>query len=213
MRSYAQQKSAGRSATAIGLVLLLQLVILYGVIKALDVQFITRAKQDVETKVIDEVKPPPPDLPPPPPPPPTVAPPPPFIPPPEIIINAPPPPPVVQQATVVAPPAAPPVQHTEAPPAPVVQDTNVSERPINGGKPTYPARMIQSGREGSVDVECDVDTDGKTSNCSIIAATGGSAFSDSALDYVQHQTYKPATHNGTPVKIRKKWTIAFKLNG
>ena len=121
-----------------------------------------------------------------------------------------PPPAVVQQATVVAPPAAPPVSHTEAP-APAVQDTNVSERPINGGTPTYPPRMIQSGREGSVDVECDVDTDGKTSNCTVLSSSGGSAFADSALEFVKTKVYKPATHNGQAMKVRHKWTIAFKL--
>jgi periplasmic protein TonB len=211
MRSYAQQRSVGRSAAAIGIVFVLQLGVLYGVLRALDVQFITKAKQDVDTKIIEEIKPPPPDLPPPPPPPPTVAPPPPFIPPPEIIIQQQAPPPVVQQATIVAPPAAPPVSHTEAPPAPAVQDTNVSERPINGGTPQYPPRMIQSGREGSVDVECDVDTDGKTSNCTVLSSTGGSAFADSALEFVKTKVYKPATHNGQAMKVRHKWTIAFKL--
>ena len=35
MRSYAQQRSAGRSATAIGIVFVLQLGVLYGVMKAL----------------------------------------------------------------------------------------------------------------------------------------------------------------------------------
>jgi periplasmic protein TonB len=213
MRSYAQQKSPGRQAMGVGIVVLLHVAIAYFVITALGVQLITKARQDVDTKIIEEVKPPPPDLPPPPPPPPTAAPPPPFIPPPEIVINAPPPPPVVQQATVVAPPAAPPVQHTEAPPAPAVPDRNVSAKPIAGPPLVYPARMVQSGREGSVDVECDVDTEGKTSNCSVISSTGGSAFSDAAMEYVTRAKYAPEIQHGVPVKVRHKWTITFKLNG
>jgi len=214
MRSYAQQKSAGRSAVAIGIVLILQLGVLYGVLKALDVQFITKAKQDVDTKIIEEVKPPPPDTPPPPPPPPTQAPPPPFIPPPEIVINQPPPPPVVTQAVTQAPPAPAPVQHTEAPPAPAVADTSASAKPISGPALVFPPRMQASGREGSVDVACDVETDGSTSNCEVISSSGGSAFVDAAMDYVKHARYKPATHNGQAVKeSHHRWTISFKLNG
>src|SRR5579859_5743325 len=187
--SYAQQKSPGRQALGFTLVVLLHVAIAYALISGLGKQMIEVIKQPIETKIIEEVKPPPPDLPPPPPPPPTQAPPPPFIPPPEIVINTPPPPAVVQQATVVAPPAAPPVSHTEAP-APAVQDTSASAKPIAGKPLVYPARMQQSGREGSVDVACDVDTDGATSNCEVLSSSGGSAFVDAALEYVKQAKYK-----------------------
>jgi periplasmic protein TonB len=208
--SYAQQKSPGRQAVGFGLVVLLHVALGYALISGLGKQMIEVIKQPIETKIIEEVKPPPPDLPPPPPPPPQQAPPPPFIPPPEIVINTPaPPPPVV--AAVTAPPAAPaPVRPTVAPEIP---DRSVSLRPIAGPPLVYPARMQQSGREGSVDVECDVDTEGHTSNCAVINSSGGSAFSDAAMEYVQHAKYAPEILHGVAVKVRHKWTITFKLNG
>lgn len=210
MSYYAQQKSPGRQALGITIVVLLHLAIAYGLLTGLGIVNITKPRSDVETKVIEEVKPPPPDDAPPPPPPPT-APPPPFIPPPEIVINTPAPQQVIQNVVAVAPPPRP-VAPT-APAAPAVPDSDVSERPISGAKPVFPARMLQSGREGSVDIECDVGTDGKTSNCTVVSSTGGSAFADAAMESVQHATYKPAIHNGVPEKRRHKWTIAFKLNG
>jgi len=208
--SYAQQRSPGRQALGISLVILLHAAVLYALVSGLGRQMIEVIKQPIETKIIEEVKPPPPDLPPPPPPPPQQAPPPPFIPPPEIVINQVAPPPVVQTATIVAPPAAPPVTH---PVAPEIPDRNVSERPISARPLVYPPRMQQSGREGSVDVECDVDVDGKTSNCAVITSSGGSAFSDAAMEYVNTAKYSPKIEHGVAVKARHKWTITFKLNG
>jgi protein TonB len=60
--------------------------------------------------------------------------------------------------------------------------------------------MQQSGREGQVDITCDVDTNGSTSNCTVTSATGGTAFAEAALAYVQQCRYKPAVRNGVPVK-------------
>jgi protein TonB len=138
-----------------------------------------------------------------------------FIPPPEIVINTPAPPPPVQVAVVAPPPAPAPVSRPAAPPAPApaaIPDQNVSARPISGPPLNYPKRMQDSGREGVVEVECDVDTDGKTSNCAVVNATGGSAFSDAAMDYVQHSKYSPEIAHGVAVKVRHKWAITFKLN-
>jgi protein TonB len=209
--TYAQRRNPGRTASGIAVAVTIQALAIYGLVVGLNVEKVEKQKQDVETKIIDEVKPPPPDLPPPPPPPPTQAPPPPFIPLPDIIVNAPPPPPVVQQA-VVAPPAAPVVRPPSA--APAVPDSGASAKPIAGPPLQYPKRMLDAGREGSVDVACDVDTDGTTSNCEVLNSAGGSAFSDAAMEYVKHAKYKPAIHNGQPVKEPKhRWTITFKLNG
>jgi protein TonB len=211
MSSYAQQRSPGRQAIGFTLVILLHAFIGYALVSGLGKQMIEVIKQPIETKIIEETKPPPPDLPPPPPPPPQQAPPPPFIPPPEIVINAPAPPPPVVAAVTAPPPAPAPVTHPA--PAPEVPDRSVSAKPISGAPPHYPERMMQSGREGSVDVECDVDTDGKTSNCAVVSSTGGSAFADSAMEYVQRSRYSPAISHGVAVKERHKWTITFKLNG
>jgi protein TonB len=203
-------------ALGFGLIVLLHVGAAIVVIDSLSRQSIDKLKQPLETKILEDVKPPPPpDLPPPPPPPPQLAPPPVFIPPPEIVINTPAPPPPVQVAVVAPPPAPVAVARPApaAPPPPSIPDQNVSARPISGPPLVYPKRMQDSGREGSVDVECDVDADGKTSNCAVVTTTGGSAFADAAMEYVQHSKYSPEIAHGVAVKVRHKWAITFKLNG
>jgi protein TonB len=212
--SYAQQRNSGRLAIGFGLVLLLHIGAVYLVVSGLGKQIVEKIRQPLETKILDDKPPPPPDLPPPPPPPPPTAPPPVFIPPPEIVITAPTPPPPVQAAVVVPPPAPAPVTRPApvAPPPPDIPDRNVSAKPIAGPPLQYPKRMQDSGREGSVDVECDVDTDGRTSNCSVVNTSGGSAFADAAMAYVQASKYSPEIQHGVAVKVRHKWVITFKLN-
>lgn len=96
--------------------------------------------------------------------------------------------------------------------APPVPDRLVSERPISGGQPVYPARMQQAGREGEADVSCMVTVEGWTVDCQVTRSVGGSAFADAALDYVSHSQYLPATRNGVPYQVTHRWTIAFRLN-
>jgi periplasmic protein TonB len=214
MSSYIQQRNPGRMVAGFGLIVLLHVGAAIVVVDALSKQNVDKLRQPLETKILDDVKPPPPpDLPPPPPPPPQQAPPPVFIPPPEIVINTPAPPPPVQVAVVAPPPAPVPVARpAPAAPPPVVEDTSVSAHAIGGPAQVYPKRMLESGREGSVDLTCDVDVDGSTSNCEVVTSTN-SAFADSALDYVKHAKYRPATHNGAPVKeTHHRFTITYKLN-
>jgi protein TonB len=209
--SYAQQRSPGRQAVGFTVVVVLHVVLGYVMITGLGKQIVEVIKQPLETKIIEEVKPPEPP-PPPPPPPPQSAPPPVFIPPVEIIINTPPPPPPVQAAVTIAPPVQAVVRPTP-PPAPpaAIPDRNVSERPISGSPPKYPKRMMEAQREGSVDIECDVDIEGKTSNCAIITITGGGSFGDAAMEYVMQARYAPKIEHGVPVATRHRWTIKFTL--
>jgi len=207
-----QQKSPGRQLLGFVVVVLLHVGLIYALVTGLGTNIVEVIKAPIETKIIEEVKPPPPDVPPPPPPPKLAAPPPPYIPPPEIQIAQPPPPTPVATVAVVAPPApqAPPV--ARAPAAPSVPDSEVGARAINNVKLTYPPRMLDQGREGQVEVTCDVDADGGTSNCTVGAVVGGAAFADSALAYVKAARYKPAIKNGVPVaEPHHKFNIVFKL--
>jgi protein TonB len=208
-----QQKSPGRQLMGFVVVVLLHVGLIYALVTGLGTNIVEVIKAPIETKIIEEVKPPPPDVPPPPPPPKLAAPPPPYIPPPEIQIAQPPPPTPVATVATVAPPApqAPPVANRQ-PPAPAVPDSDVSAVPIDKGKGlSYPPRMLDQGREGSADVECAVDTDGKTSNCTLVSASAP-AFGDAALNYVKQARYKPAVHNGAAVATNHKWTVTFKLS-
>jgi len=207
-----QQKSPGRQAVGFAVVVLLHVGLIYALVTGLGTNIVDVIKAPIETKIIEEVKPPPPDVPPPPPPPKLAAPPPPYIPPPEIQIAQPPPPTPVATVAAVAPPApqAPPVQR--AAPAPAVPDSSVSARPIAGPALKYPARMQEQGREGRVDVTCDVDPDGKTSNCTVTSVVGGQVFADAALEWVKAARYKPAIKNGAPVaEPHHTFNIIFKL--
>jgi protein TonB len=207
-----QQKSPGRQLLGFVVVVLLHVGLIYALVTGLGTNIVEVIKAPIETKIIEEVKPPPPDVPPPPPPPKLAAPPPPYIPPPEIQIAQPPPPTPMATVATVAPPApqAPPV--VRGPPAPSVPDSDVSAQPIDKGKGLqYPARMLAQGREGSADVECTVDTDGKTSGC-VLLGSGAAQFGEAALAYVEQARYKPAIHNGVAVSTKHRWTINFKLS-
>jgi len=206
-----QQKSPGRHALGFVVVVLLHVGLIYALVTGLGTNIVEVIKAPIETKIIEEVKPPPPDVPPPPPPPKLAAPPPPYIPPPEIQIAQPPPPTPMATVATVAPPApqAPPVQRTVAPSVP---DSEVSARPIAGPPMKYPPRMQDQGREGQVEVTCDVDADGATSNCVVGNVVGGAAFSEAALAWVKLQRYKPAIRNGVPIaEPHHKFNIVFKL--
>ncbi|MBQ5469997.1 MAG: energy transducer TonB [Acetobacter sp.] len=160
-------------------------------------------------------------LPPPPPPPPPkiVVPPPPFIPPPKIVVPPPPKPPmrhithkfhkvplVPQRQTEEVPPVS--AATSNAPP-----DVLAGDVPLNNVQPVYPPEMEEDNIEGRVVLVCDVDTTGKTSNCSVRSFTGGQAFVTSALDYVHRARYRPAMRNGVPVKeLHKVYIIRYKLD-
>jgi protein TonB len=207
--NFAQQRNPTRQFTGFAIVMVVHALLVYALVTGLAQSAIEVLKGPLEAKIIQEVKPPPPDAPPPPPPE-LAPPPPPFIPPPEVNIQAPVTPTNAIQAVTSVVPVAPP-----APPAPkpAVVDTAVSARAIDNSLPVYPKRMQDSGREGSVDVECTIDTDGSTSNCTLIEVKGGDAFGESAITWVKTHKYRPATHNGAPVKEEHhRFHIPFTLH-
>jgi protein TonB len=75
----------------------------------------------------------------------------------------------------------------------------------------YPSDLQDDDVEGSADVECDVDTTGRTSNCKIDATTGSHEFGSAALRYAQGNTYRPATHNGVAIAGHHRWRVRFQL--
>ncbi|MFT9387134.1 energy transducer TonB, partial [Acetobacter sp.] len=152
--------------------------------------------------------------PPPPPPPAMTAPPPPFIPPPRIQMPPPPNPPMRHVSHEVPKEPTPPATRTNpAPPGPEVPDTSAGSVPMNNVQPVYPPEMEDDNVEGRVTLVCDVETTGKTSNCSVQSVSGGQAFARSALDYVHRAQYQPAVRNGQPVKeLHKVYVIRFRLD-
>jgi periplasmic protein TonB len=202
MSSYAAGRHAGHETLGFAAVMLLHVVLGYGLITALSTQIVRKFNQTIDVRLLREEKPlPPPD-------PPIRVPQPsvelpelPYVPQPVITINMPVPAPI--HVAIVPPPAAPvaveaPVERA-APPPPSVPDRDVSERPIDGGQVTYPTQMAFAHREGSVDVLCDIDVSGKTSNCSVAASSGGGAFVDTVMEFLATHRYSPRIEHGVPV--------------
>jgi len=99
------------------------------------------------------------------------------------------------------------------PPPAAHPDTVAGAKRLAGPALVYPARPLASGLEGWVDVQCDVDETGRTSQCAVIGHEGSNAFADAALPYVAAARYSPATHNGVPVtEPHHRFHIEFKLN-
>ncbi len=96
---------------------------------------------------------------------------------------------------------------------PAAGERYVSERPIAAPPLVYPPAMQHAGREGQVDVECDVTIEGFTEACAVSSSMGGTEFAQAALNYVSHARYLPALHGGVPVQTRHRWTISFRLTG
>lgn len=113
------------------------------------------------------------------------------------------------RAEGATPPAIGPVPSTSAPPemrgiaspaSPIANDAAASGRPIAGPpQPTYPEMLLEQGREGSVDMECTILTDGRAQGCRITASHGSSRFTEAALAWVATVRYAPASHNGKPI--------------
>lgn len=213
MASYAAKKTDyKRKAAGLGFALLLQGMFVYGLMTGLGHKLIDVVKGPMVTKIITPPKPQTQVLPPPPPPQ-IVTPPPPYIPPPVVQIET---PPVSNAITAVnrTPPPAPQAVRPAPPAAPVaaVPDTDVSEVPIGGATPQYPAAMEDDEREGYASVECLVGVNGHTSDCRLLETRGGNAFGISAMNFASSQIYRPAMHNGVPYAKRKRWNLTFSLN-
>jgi protein TonB len=206
MRSYAEQKAPGRSAIGFAITVALHVVLIWALLNGLGTRMVDVIKGPLVTKILSAQKQAQ-NKPPPPPPPELLKPPPPFIPTPQVDVQTPDTGNAISAATSVAPPkAAPP-----PPPAPVVADTYVRPVAIGGGKPEYPQSLIDDEVEGSAQITCTVDTDGSTSDCTVTGVSGSALFGRAALDFAKTNKFRPATHNGVPVKTRAVMPFKFKL--
>ena len=166
-----QQRSWGRHAPSIALVVALHIAVGYALVTGLARKVVEVIKAPLETKIIEEIKKPPPDTPPPPPPK-LAAPPPPFIPPPEINIQAPPAPaPTITTVTTVPPPPGPPA--VIAPPAPPAPQPAVRReyKATSCPRPVYPRALQREGVMGSVVAHVYVVPAGTVSEVRIIRST------------------------------------------
>lgn len=88
-----------------------------------------------------------------------------------------------------------------------IQDaTLVSQPPVR-----YPPAARRSRRQGWVEVEYTVNTDGSVSNAHVIDSKPGRLFDHAATDAVERWKYEPALRNGEPMPVTKRTRINFKL--
>ena len=208
---YAQQRSSSSNAIGIGLVVVLHLGVGYALLQSVGWDHVQPAPAPLHAFPLEPEK--------------KIVEPPPSLPQPKIepqkldwvpmpIITITPPVSMTPRPLTPTPPETRdlPQPGSLAPPAPPVETLAGAKR-LAGPPLVYPARPKSMGLEGWVDVQCDVDDMGSTSNCSMIAHDGAMAFVDEALDFVKATRYSPATRNGVAVTEKgHRFHIAFTLS-
>lgn len=209
--SYADQPMSGNRITALIIVAILHIVLVYALVTGLAYDVVKKAVQrvttvDIKEEVKKEEPPPPPkklDLPPPP----VVAPPPKMtITPPQqqITTVAEPPPPVF-----IPPPAAPP-----PPPRFAAKGAVPKGNPANWATTNdYPARALREERAGTSGFRVTVGTDGRVIDCVITSSSGSADLDDAACSNIRRRArFKPAMDgDGNPTtgsySNRIRWVI------
>jgi len=75
----------------------------------------------------------------------------------------------------------------------------------------YPARALERGTQGWVDIEFTVATDGTTRDVAVRAAEPAGVFDRAAVQAVGRWQYQPRVVNGTPVDQRVHARLRFAL--
>ena len=203
-----QQRSFGRHAPSILMVLALHLAVGYALVTGLARKVVEVIKAPLETKIIEEIKKPPPDTPPPPPPK-LAAPPPPFIPPPEINIQVPvttPPPTITTVTTTPPPPGPPPVI---APPAPAPAPQPLVRREYKASyrvEPQFPREALRRGVSGRVVAHVVVAPSGSVTEVRIISAAPPRMFDREVIRALSQWRFNPE-----PVGFIGEYEIVFNL--
>jgi periplasmic protein TonB len=199
-----QQRSWGKHAPSIMLVMVLHLAIGYALVTGLARKVIEVIKAPLETKIIEEIKKPPPDTPPPPPPK-LATPPPPFIPPPEINIQV---PTIAQAATITTvtttppPPGPPPVIRQPEPQTAVRHEYKAAYRV----EPVFPRQAQREGISGRVIAHVVVQPNGAVSEVRIIQSQPPRVFDREVIRALSQWRFNPE-----PVGFIGEYEIVFNL--
>ncbi|WP_338467141.1 energy transducer TonB [Novosphingobium sp. ZN18A2] len=202
--AYADQKMSGNKMTALVIVAILHIIVVYALVTGLAYSAVKKIREvTTAVNIKDEPPPPPPPPPPPkdntPPPPPIVAPPPP------ITFNAPAP---QVQAVTTPPPAPPPMvvlppPPVAPPPPPPPKPTPFRTRgnPGNWVTPNdYPSRALREEREGTTGFRLDFDTDGRPTNCTVTKSSGSADLDEATCkNLMRRARFRPGEVNGQPV--------------
>ena len=214
--AYADQKMSGNRVTALIVVAILHIILVYALVTGLAYSAFQKVKERVETFDVKEEKPPEEPPPPPPdqaPPPPIVAPPPPITftrPAPvlDVVREAPPPPPAI---VFTAPPAA--------PPPPVASKARGAKPKGQGSwaariQDNYPSAALRKEIEGTVGVRVTIGPDGRVSACSVSGSSGSGDLDSAACDgMTRYARFEPALDaGGSPTSGSFSTRIVYKIN-
>lgn len=212
--AYADQSMSGNKITALIIVALIHIVLVYALVTGLAYEGARVLIQKVTT--VDIKEPEKPKEEPPPPPPKQIAPPPIVAPPVKIDVNpvappvitvpvAPPPPPVF-----VAPAAPPPPPPSQARPAKPKNQSSWAARIQDN----YPSDALRMEKEGRVGVRVTVGPDGRVSACTVTSSSGTSSLDRAACDGMErYARYDPALNDaGAPTSGSVSTAIVYRLN-
>ena len=189
--AYADQSMSGNKVTALIIVALLHVVLVYALVTGLAYEAAQKVIKrvttvDIEEEVKKEEEPPPPPKKPDTPPPPPVAPPvkidvavrPPQI---TTVTTPPPPAPIVLAPPAPAPPPPPP---PPPPPKPATPRGNPGEWATPND---YPSRALREDREGTTTFRVSIDENGRVASCQIVGSSGHSDLDEATCKNVSRR--------------------------
>ena len=215
--AYADQKLSGNRVTALIVVAILHIILVYALVTGLAYSAFQKVKERVETFDVEEEKPP--EEPPPPPPDQPLPPPPIVAPPPPISFSR--PAPVLETVTTPPPPA--PIFTTAAPappPPPPAASKARGAKPKGQGswaariQDNYPSAALRKEIEGTVGVRVTVGPDGRVSGCTVSGSSGSGDLDSAACDgMTRYARFEPALDaGGSPTSGSFSTRIVYKIN-
>ncbi|MBA3055126.1 MAG: energy transducer TonB [Sphingomonadales bacterium] len=212
--AYADQSMSGNKITALIIVALIHIVLVYALVTGLAYEGARVLIQKVTT--VDIKEPEKPKEEPPPPPPKQLAPPPIVAPPVKIDVN-PVAPPII---TVPVAPPPPPVFVAPAAPPPPPPSQARAARPKNQSswaariQDNYPSDALRMEKEGRVGVRVTVGPDGRVSACTVTNSSGTPSLDRAACDGMErYARYDPALNDaGNPTSGSISTAIVYRLN-
>ena len=85
------------------------------------------------------------------------------------------------------------------------------QKPLYRVNPKYPANKISQSRDGSVQMEFEVDTAGFVKDIRVLDSFGGITFEKEAMAAVKKWRYAPKFENGKPVVATSQVQLNFKI--
>ena len=214
--AYADQKLSGNRVTALIVVAILHIILVYALVTGLAYSAFQKVKERVETFDVDKEKPP--EEPPPPPPDQPLPPPPIVAPPPPISFSR--PAPVLETVTTPPPPAPIFTTAAPAPPPPPVASKARGAKPKGQGswaariQDNYPSAALRKEIEGTVAVRVTVGPDGRVSGCTVSGSSGSGDLDSAACDgMTRYARFEPALDaGGSPTTGSFSTRIVYKIN-